>query len=138
MADNHPDATVRNAMLTVVVAGGGFAGAETPAPSTTCCVEAIRFYPNLKERMLRVLLVHQGAVILPELSESLGRYAEKQLGRRGVEVLLKTGVAGYNGKELTLSDGTKIATRLVVWTAGITPSPLISACRAPCRTAGCW
>ena len=126
VADNHPDATVRNAMLTVVVAGGGFAGAETAGAVNDLLREAVRFYPNLKERMLRILLVHQGEVILPELSESLGRYAEKQLGRRGVEVLLKTGVAGYDGKELTLSDGTKIATRLVVWTAGITPSPMVS------------
>jgi NADH dehydrogenase len=47
-----------------------------------------------------------------------------------VEIRLKTGVAGYDGKELTLSEGTKIVTRLVVWTAGISPSPLVSS--LPC------
>src|SRR5260370_37640946 len=76
--------------------------------------------------MLRVVLAHPGDVILPELSSSLGRYAEKQLGRRGVEIRLKTAVTGYDGKELTLNNGTTITTRLLIWTAGITPSPLLS------------
>ena len=126
VADNHPDEAERMAMLTVVVAGGGFAGAETAGAVNDLLREAIHFYPNLREGMLRIVLAHHGEVILPELSESLGRYAQTQLKRRGVEVRLKTGVAGYDGKQLTLSDGTKITTRLVVWTAGITPSPLVS------------
>ena len=126
IADNHPDEAERMAMLTVVVAGGGFAGAETAGAVNDFLRGAIRFYPNLREGMLRIVLVHPGEVILPELNESLGRYAQTKLNRRGVEIRLKTGVAGYDGKELTLSDGTKITTRLVVWTAGITPSPLVS------------
>jgi NADH dehydrogenase len=130
IADNHPDENERKAMLTVVVAGGGFAGAETAGAVNDLLREAIRFYPHLKESMLRIVLVHAGEVILPELSESLGRYAQKQLERRGVEVRLKTGVTGYNGKELTLSDGTTITACVVVWTAGITPSALISS--LPC------
>jgi NADH dehydrogenase len=126
VADNHPDEAERMAMLTVAVAGGGFAGAETAGAVNDLLREAIHFYPNLREDMLRIVLVHHGEVILPELSESLGRYAETQLQKRGVEIRLNTGVTGYDGKELTLSDGTKIITRLVVWTAGITPSPLVS------------
>jgi NADH dehydrogenase len=126
VADNHPEETERTAMLTVVVAGGGFAGAETAGAVNDLLREAIKFYPNLREGMLRVVLVHAGDVILPELSESLGRYAQKQLGRRGVEIRLKTAVTGYNGKEVTLNDGTSITTRLVIWTAGITPSPVLS------------
>jgi NADH:ubiquinone reductase (H+-translocating) len=80
--------------------------------------------------MLRVVLVHSGDVVLPELSESLGCYAQKQLGRRGVEIHLKTAVTSYDGKELALKDGTRITTRLVIWTAGITPSPVVSS--LPC------
>ncbi len=130
IADNHPDETERKAMLTVVVAGGGFAGVETAGAVNDLLREAIKFYPNLREDMLRVVLVHAGEVILPELSASLGRYAQKQLGRRGVDIRLKTAVTGYDGRELTLNDGTSIVTRLLIWTAGITPSPLLS--RLPC------
>ena len=42
--------------------------------------------------MLRVMLVHSGPVILPELGESLGRYTQKVLARRGVEIRLNTRV----------------------------------------------
>ncbi len=132
VADNHPAEDERRAMLTVVVAGGGFAGAETAGAVNDFLREAVRFYPRLRENMLRIVLVHPGEVILPELSESLGRYAQTQLKRRGVDVRLRTGVTCYNGKELALTDGTKITTRLVVWTAGITPSPLVSG--LPCAT----
>jgi NADH dehydrogenase len=126
VADNHPDQSERMTMLTVVVAGGGFAGVETAGAVNDLLREAIHFYPNLNESMLRIVLVHHGEVVLPELSESLGRYAQTHLMRRGVEVRLNAGVTGYDGKELTLDEGTKITTRLVVWTAGITPSPLVS------------
>ena len=132
VAASHPDEAERKAMLTVVVAGGGFAGAETAGAVNDLLREAIKFYPHLREDMLRIVLVHAGDVILPELSESLGRYAQNLLGRRGVEIRLKTAVTGYDGKNVTLNDGAKISTRLVIWTAGITPSPLLS--RLPCAT----
>jgi len=130
VADSHPDQMERKRMLTVVVTGGGFAGVETVGAVNDLLREAMKFYRNLKPDMLRVVLVQGGDAILPELGESLGRYAQEKLTQRGVEVHLKTAVAGYDGKEVVLSDGTKIATRLVVWTAGFTPSPLLA--HLPC------
>jgi NADH:ubiquinone reductase (H+-translocating) len=126
IADTHPDENERKARLTIVVAGGGFAGAETAGAVNDLPREVMKFYPNLKEDMLRVVLVHPGELILPELGESLGRYAQKQLSRRGVEIRLNTSVTSYDGNEVTLNDGAKIPTRMVIWTAGITPSPLLS------------
>ena len=126
VADSHPDMTERKRMLTVVVTGGGFAGVETVGAINDLLRESMKFYNNLKQDMLRIVLVEASGAILPELGESLGRYAQEKLKQRGVEVHLKTAVAGYDGKEVVLSDGTKIATRLVVWTAGVTPAPLLS------------
>jgi len=126
VADNHPDQMERRRMLTVVVTGGGFAGVETVGAVNDLLRESMKFYNNLKQDMLRVVLVEASGAILPELGESLGRYAQEKLKQRGVEVHLKTAVAGYDGKEVVLSDGTRIATRLVVWTAGVTPPPLLS------------
>ncbi len=126
LADNQMDETARKMTLTAVVAGGGFAGVETVGAVNDFLREAMKFYHHLKQDMLRVVLVHPGDVILPELGESLGRYAQKQLGRRGVEVRLKTKVTGYDGKEVALDDGTKIATRMLIWTAGTTPPTVLS------------
>jgi NADH dehydrogenase len=126
VADNLADEAQRKVMLTVVVAGAGFAGVETIGAVNDLLREAMKFYPRLREEMLRVVLVHPGDHILPELGESLGHYAEAQLARRGVEVRLGTRVAGYDGREVALSDGTRIASRMLIWTAGITPPPLLS------------
>jgi len=126
LADNVRNETERQKTLTVVVAGGGFAGAETVGAVNDFLREGMKFYRNLKEDMVRVVLVHPGEVILPELSESLGRYAQQKLGRRGVEIRLKTKVDSYDGNEVTLSDGTKIPTRMLIWTAGTTPPPALA------------
>jgi len=133
-ADNEPNAIDRKAVLTLVVAGGGLAGVETVGAVNDLLQEAMKFYPNLTENMRRVVLVHAGEVILPELSATLGHYARKKLVERGVEVRLKTKVTGYDGKEVILNDGTTIPTRMVIWTAGVTPSPLLST--LPCTRLG--
>src|ERR1700739_2727595 len=91
-ADTECCAALRRPLLTFVVAGGGFAGVETIAGINDFVREAVRYYSNLKENMLRIVLVHPGPVILPELGEKLGRYAEKKLTQRGVEILVNTRV----------------------------------------------
>jgi NADH dehydrogenase len=92
--------------------------------------EALPFYPNLCEEMLRVMLVHSGSVILPELGESLGRYTQKVLARRGVEVRLNTRVKSMTEDNVSLAHQVPIPCRTLVWTAGTVPSPLISS--LPC------
>ncbi|HYJ85432.1 MAG TPA: hypothetical protein VEW46_05225, partial [Pyrinomonadaceae bacterium] len=62
----------RSRLLTVVVAGGGFAGVETIASVNDFVREAIEFYPKLSEKELRIILVEATDVILPELGPQLG------------------------------------------------------------------
>jgi NADH dehydrogenase len=124
-----PDA--REALLTVVVAGGGFAGVETIAGVNDFLREAIPFYPHLREEMLRVVLVEFGPALLPELGPSLGAYAERKLAERKVEIRLRTGVTGYSERGVHLSDGTVVPTTTLVWTAGTAPNPLLQ--KLPCK-----
>ena len=126
LADNQLNETERKTTLTVVVAGAGFAGIETAGAVNDFLRDGMKFYPNLKGNNPRVVVADPGDHILPELGISLGHYAQERLGRRGVEIRLKTKVAGYDGKEVALDDGTKIATRMLIWTAGTTPTPLLS------------
>src|SRR5256885_15791618 len=65
-----------------------------------------------------------GPVILPELVESLGRYTQKVLARRGVEVRLNTRVKSMTENRVFLIDGLQIPSRTLVWTAGTVPNPL--------------
>src|SRR5262249_24936035 len=120
----------RQSLLTFVVAGGGFAGVETVAALNDFVREALQFYPGLRQEMLRVILVHSGPVILPELGEDLGRYTQKVLTQRGVEIRLNTRVNGMTEENVFLIDGVSIPARNLVWTAGTAPSPIISS--LPC------
>jgi NADH:ubiquinone reductase (H+-translocating) len=112
-------------LLTFVVAGGGFAGVETVAGINDFVRRALRSYPHLSEDMVRVILIHSGPVILPELEESLGVYAQKILAERKVEIYLKTKIDSFLDGKVRLTDGTMIPTKTLVWTAGTSPHPLL-------------
>ena len=129
-ANSECDLADRRSLLTFVVAGGGFAGVETVAALNDFVREALPFYPNLCEDMLRILLVHSGPVILPELGESLGRYTQTVLARRGVEIRLNTRVKSMTDDNVSLAHHVPIPCRTLVWTAGTVPSPIISS--LPC------
>ena len=113
-------------LLTFVVAGGGFAGVETIAGINDFLREVLPHYPRLRPEMLRLVLVHPGRVILPELSEKLGRYAQEKLAARGVEIRLDTKVTGVSDDGVALSDGSMIPAATLIWTAGTSPHPMLA------------
>jgi NADH:ubiquinone reductase (H+-translocating) len=124
-ADTECSAAIRGPLLTFVVAGGGFAGVETIAAINDFVRRVVRFYGNLREDMLRVILVHPGRVILPELGDELGRYAQTQLAKRKVEIRVETRVSGLTEHGVKLSTGEMIETRALIWTAGTSPNPMM-------------
>jgi NADH dehydrogenase len=70
-------------------------------------------------------------VILPELGERLGRYAQKKLAARKVEIRTETRVSAFTDNGVELSDGEKIAAYTLVWTAGVTPPAVLR--NLPCK-----
>jgi NADH dehydrogenase len=129
-ADYECAAPLRTPLLTVVVAGGGFAGVETAAAVYDFLTEAVGFYRNLRRERLRLVLVHSGATILPELGEALGRYAGRKLAERGIDIRTDTRVESVDASGVRLSDGETVPARTLVWTAGTTPNPLLAS--IPC------
>src|SRR5260370_1113694 len=125
------DDSARRQLLTFVTAGGGFSGAETTGALNDFVRDTARHYPDLSEELIRVVVVHPGAFLLPELGEELGRYAERKLRERKVEVIKGPRVADYDGVTVTLSDGTSIPAVTLIWTAGVKPSPVIA--QLPCE-----
>ena len=121
---------VRRDLLTVVVAGGGFAGVETIAGINDFLHDAVKFYPHLDGGLIRLILVHPGPVILPELGEQLGSYARKKLVERNVHVRVNTKVAGLTDHGVQLSDGTSVTCKTLIWTAGVSVNPLLES--LPC------
>lgn len=125
-ADLEDDPGIRKAMLTFVVAGGGFAGVETVAELRDFAYTARRFYPNINPEEVRVVLIHHGFRILPEIGDRLADYALNKLRERGVEILLNTGVKSASADWVELTDAATISTWTLVWTAGVSPHPLLA------------
>src|SRR6202046_5832440 len=79
LAEREPDASRRAPLLTFVIAGGGFAGVELAGALNDFAHGILADYPNLHSGELSIVLVHAGDRILPELSESLARYAQQKM-----------------------------------------------------------
>ena len=123
-ADAESDPARRRAHLTFVIAGGGFAGVELAGALNDFGRGILCDYPNCKPDDLSVILVHSRDRILPELSESLGRYAQKRMEARGVVFRLNTRLSDVNPGVVILRDG-EIRAETLVWTAGTAPNPLL-------------
>jgi NADH dehydrogenase len=121
----EPVVEKRRALLTFVVAGGGFSGVETMAALNDLVRGSAKNYPPIQQQDIRTVLVHPGKRLLPELSAGLAHYAQRTLGQRGVEVILNTAIAGAGPDYTELEGGQRIPTYLLIWTAGVTPSPVI-------------
>src|SRR6516164_8074488 len=122
-ADRERDPEARKTLLTFVIAGGGFAGVELAGALNDFARGILADYPNLRNGEVRVVLVHSRDRILPELSESLGRYAQKRMEMRGVEFRLNTRLTDAREGAVVLSDR-EIPAETLVWTAGTAPNPL--------------
>ena len=124
-ASLQSDEATRRELLTFVTAGGGFAGVETTGAVNDFVRDTLKFYPSLREDAIRVVVVHPGSFLLPELGEKLGRYAEQKLSERKVEIIKGKRVAGYDGSVVKLTDGTSIPATTLIWTAGVKPSTAV-------------
>jgi len=123
-ADGETNPELRQRLLTFVIAGGGFAGVELAGALNDFGRGILADYPSLRPEDLNVILVHSREHILPELSESLGRYAQEKMANRGVIFRLNTRLKDFQTGVVSLSDG-EIPAETLVWTAGTAPNPLL-------------
>lgn len=124
-ADRETDTETRRERLTFVIAGGGFADVELAGALNDFSRGILADYPNISSADLQIVLVHSRERILPELSESLGKYAQESMAMRGVTFRLNCRLSDYRPGRVILNDG-EIRARTLVWTAGTAPNPLLA------------
>jgi NADH dehydrogenase len=125
-ADAEVDAERARRHLSFVFVGAGYAGVEALAELNDLVRDALRYYPRLRSVPQRWVLVEATGRILHELSEGLAVYVARLLERRNIEIRTDTRLETLDAESATLSDGERIETHTLVWTAGVTPNPLLS------------
>ena len=112
--------------LTFVFVGAGYAGVEALGELSDLVRDALRYYPVLKGAPQHWVLVDAAPAILPEIPRQLGAYAARELAKRGVDIRVSTTLDSLDAESATLSDGTRLETHTLVWTAGVKAHPIVS------------
>jgi NADH dehydrogenase len=119
------DESLRRRLLTFVVVGGGYSGVETAGQLVDLVRDVQKFYPRIDPKEFRFVLIQSGPHLLPQIGEELGRYAEEQLRKRGVEVRLNARVTAITAERAILNNGEVIETNTVVTTVGNATHPVV-------------
>jgi NADH:quinone reductase (non-electrogenic) len=128
-ADDESGRDARRALLCFVVGGGGFSGVETMAALNDMVRDLVADYRHIDRSDIRMVLVHAQSRLLPEVDEGLADYAQRELERRGVEVVLSTEIdeAGDGWVQLKGKTTERIGAHTLVWAGGVKPNPVIDA-----------
>ncbi|MDA8355669.1 MAG: FAD-dependent oxidoreductase [Actinomycetota bacterium] len=121
----------RQERLTVVSVGAGYIGTEFIAQMQHWTQTIAERWDSFKVAETKWLLVDLADQILPELGARVAHDAARLLTERGIEIRLGTTVAMASATSVTLTDGSVIPTRTLVWSAGVSPSPLIATLGLP-------
>jgi len=135
-AEALDDPPERTAELTFVFVGGGYAGLEGLAELQDFAAAVLDLYPRCRQHGMRWLLVEKGPRVMTEVSPSLASFTARQLSGRGIEIRTQTTVERLEGHAVTLSDGERVPTRTLAWTAGVRPVPAIARLGLPLADGG--
>lgn len=136
LASATRDPALRQAALTFVFVGAGYAGVGALAELEDMARTAVRGYHNVRPEDLRWVLVEATDRILAEESPELAEHTLGQLRERGVDIRLRTTLASAADQVVALSDGSRFGARTLVWTAGVRPAPLLRDTDLPLDTLG--
>lgn len=116
---------VKEALLNIVIVGAGPTGVELAGAFAEIKNNILpKDYHHIDFTRLRIILVEGGRYALPGMSKSSRKAAEKYLKKMGVELMTETIVEDYDGKTIRFSNGKKLNSKTVIWTAGVTANQI--------------
>ena len=123
-AEAEDDPAVRRALLTFVIVGAGPTGVEMAGAMVEVARRSmVRDFRRIDPSTARVVLLEGGPRVLAAYDPDLSAYAQRALEKIGVEVRTGSVVTRIDADGVYVGDE-HIATRNVVWAAGVTASPL--------------
>ncbi|MDP6987011.1 MAG: NAD(P)/FAD-dependent oxidoreductase [Phycisphaerales bacterium] len=125
LANAIDDPEERRRLLHFVIVGGNVTGIEVVGELEVFVREASAQYHNISDEDITFTIYEFNQRLLAILPENLSRWATKQLARRGVDIHTGAGVKEVHADHVVDSDGNVVPCSTVIWTAGITPSPVL-------------
>jgi NADH:ubiquinone reductase (H+-translocating) len=123
LAAETPDE--REGLMNIVVVGGGPTGVELCGTFSEMRKKVLpRDYPELDFGMMQIYLVESGAELLGPMSVNAQQKSLKYLTEMGVNVRLNTRVVDFDGRTVTMKDGSTLRTNNLIWAAGVKANPI--------------
>jgi NADH dehydrogenase len=136
LAELTDDENERARLMTFVLVGGGATGVELAASMAQMATATLRGnFRRIDPAKTSIVLLEGGSRILPTFAESLSRKATRRLEKLGVKVLTGTKVEKVD-EQGVIAGGKRIPSATVLWTAGVTASPVVKTLGAPTDRAG--
>lgn len=116
-----PDPEEQDRLTNFVIVGGGPTGVEVAGALGELKKHVLpKDYPDIDFDIMKLHLVDGGPRLLAGMSEKASAKAMEYLQEFGIDVRTNTRLADYDGKDVTLTDGTVIPAKTVIWAAGVT------------------
>jgi NADH:quinone reductase (non-electrogenic) len=135
-AEREPDEDARDALLTFVVVGAGPTGVEMAGALAEIAKKTlVHEFRRIDPSAAKIILLEGGDRILSTYPKTLSDKAQAALDRLGVDVRTNTRVTDMDDDGVLIGDE-RIASRTIVWAAGVAASPLARSLGAPLDNAG--
>ena len=123
IAEAEEDPSRHRDLLTFVLVGAGPTGVEMAGALAVLVKTTLKSnFRRIDPASARVVLVDRGPRVLGTFSEHLSQAAKQRLENLGVEVHVGRAVDQIDADGVVVG-GERIASKTVIWTAGVAPSP---------------
>jgi NADH dehydrogenase len=130
-AEVTDDPEQRRCLLTFIIVGGGFTGAEAAGEINDLVRGSTRYFRNFRRQDVTVALIHSGEQILPEISPRLREFAQHKMEKAGVNIMLGAPVTHATAEGVGLQDGHFVKGGTIVCTIGTSTAPVLERLAAP-------
>ncbi len=122
-AEAEEDTARHRDLLTFILVGAGPTGVEMAGALAIFVRSTLKSdFRRIDPASARIVLVDMAPKVLGPFSESLSKAAKQRLENLGVEVRLGHSVDQIDAEGIVIA-GERIASKTVIWTAGVAPSP---------------
>src|SRR5246127_5420722 len=122
-AEAEQDPSRHRDLLTFVLVGGGPTGVEMAGALAVLVRTTLKTaFRRINPASARIVLVDMAPRVLTPFSEKLSKAAKRRLEKLGIEVRLGHSVDQIDADGVVVG-GERIASKTVIWTAGVAPSP---------------